>query len=90
MEALIEIRNEEIRLRDAGLLQSGTVFAARSSAGRSSSARSAAPVPLASSLIVPPAARGESGGMHCDCDGHVETFCYRKKKAQKAQAYRYS
>jgi hypothetical protein len=89
MEALVEIRNEEIHLRDAGLLQSGTVFAARSSAGRSSSACSAAPVPLASSLIVPPAARGESGGMHCDCDGHVETFCYRKKKAQKAQAYRY-
>jgi hypothetical protein len=32
------------------------------------------------------AARGESGGFHCGWDGHVEAFCYRKKKAQKAQA----
>jgi hypothetical protein len=32
-----------------------------------------------------PRAGGESGGLHCDhCgrDGHVEAFCYRKKKAQ--------
>jgi hypothetical protein len=45
-------------------------------------------VPLASSLVVPLAARGESVGLNCDhCgrDGHVEGFCYRKK-AQKAQA----
>jgi hypothetical protein len=87
MDALVEVRNEEIRLRDAGLLQFGTVLAARSSAGRSSSARPAASVPLASPPVVPPAARGESGGIHCDhCgrDGHVEAFCYRKKKAQKA------
>jgi hypothetical protein len=44
----------------------------------------------ASPPVVPPAARGESGGLHCDhCghDGHVEAFCYRKKKAQKAQAH---
>jgi hypothetical protein len=42
-------------------------------------------VPLASPSVVPPAAHGESGGLHCDhCDrdGHVEAFCYRKKKAQ--------
>jgi hypothetical protein len=42
-------------------------------------------VPLASPPVVPPTARGESGGLHCaHCgrDGHVETFCYRKKKAQ--------
>jgi hypothetical protein len=75
----------EIRLRDAGLLQSATVLAARSSASRSSSARPTASVPLASPPVVPPAARGESGGLHyahCGRDGHVEVFCYRKKKAQ--------
>jgi hypothetical protein len=67
-------------------------LAARPSAGRSSSARPTAPVPLASHSV-PPAARGEIGGLHCDhCgrDGHVEAFCYRKKKAQKAQARRSS
>jgi hypothetical protein len=50
-------------------------------------------VSLASPLVVPPAAHCESGGLHCDhCgrDGHVEAFCYRKKKAQKAQARRSS
>jgi hypothetical protein len=66
-------------------LQSATVLAARSSASRSSSAHPIASVPLASPPVVPPAARGESGGLHyahCGCDGHVEAFCYRKKKAQ--------
>jgi hypothetical protein len=50
-------------------------------------------VSLASSPVVPHVARGKSGGLHCDhCgrDGHVEAFCYRKKKAQKAQARRSS
>jgi hypothetical protein len=68
-----------------GLLQSATVLAARSSASRSSSARPTVSVPLASPPVVPPAAHGESGGLHCaHCgrDGHVEAFCYRKKKAQ--------
>jgi hypothetical protein len=104
MDALAEVRNEEVRLRDAGLLQSTTVLAARSSAGRSSSTRPAAPVPLAPPPVVPPAApvplapppvvppaaHGESGSLHCDHygrDGHVEAFCYRKKKAQKSQAH---
>jgi hypothetical protein len=36
------------------------------------------------------AARGESVGLHCGWDGHVEAFYYRKKKAQKAQAHRSS
>jgi hypothetical protein len=74
----------EVRVRDAGLLQSAIVLAALSLAGHSSSARPTAPVPLASPLVVPPAAHGESGDLHCDhCgrDGHVEAFCYRKKKA---------
>jgi hypothetical protein len=72
----------EVRLCDAGLLQSATILATHSSAGRSSFARPAAPVPLASPSIVPPAAHG---GLHCDhCgrDEHVKAFCYRKKKAQ--------
>jgi hypothetical protein len=75
----------EVRLRDASLLQSATVLAARSSASRSPSAHPTASVPLAAPPVVPPAACGESGGLHCaHCarDGHVEAFCYRKKKAQ--------
>jgi hypothetical protein len=85
MDALIEVRNEEVHLHDAGLLQSATVLVARSSASCSLSARPTASVPLASPPVVPPTARGESGGLHCaHCghDGHVEAFCYRKKKAQ--------
>jgi hypothetical protein len=101
MDALAEVRTEETCLRDAGVLQSSTVLvvrslasrsstvlAARSLASHSSSARPAAPVPLASPPVVLSAAHGESVGLHCDhCgrDGHVEAFCYRKKKAQKAQ-----
>jgi hypothetical protein len=93
MDALAEVCNEEIHLRDAGLLKSATILAARSSAGHSSSTRPAAPVPLVSPSVVPPAARGESVDLHCDHygrDGHMEVFCYRKKKAQKAQAHRSS
>jgi hypothetical protein len=93
MDTLVEVRNEEIHLRDADLLQSANVLAARSSASCSSSTHPTAPVPLASPPVVPPAARGESDGLHCvHCghDGHVEAFCYRKKKAQKAQAHRSS
>jgi hypothetical protein len=66
---------------------------ARSSVDRSSTARPGAPVPLASPLVVPPAVHGESVSLHCDHygrDGHVEAFCYRNKKAQKAQAHRSS
>jgi hypothetical protein len=93
MDALAEVRNEETRLRDAVILQSGTVLAARFSAGRSSSARPAASVPLASPLVVPPAAHGEGVGLpcdHCGRDGHVKPFCYKKKNAQKAQTRRSS
>jgi hypothetical protein len=89
MDALAEVHNEEVHLCDAGLLQSSTVLAARSSASRSSSARPTASVLLASPPVVPPAARGESGGLHCaHCghEGHVEVFCYRKKKAQACRS----
>jgi hypothetical protein len=77
MDALTEVRNEEVRLHDASLLQSATVLAARSSASRSLSAHPTASVLLVSPPVVPPAAHGESGGLHCaHCgrDGHVETF----------------
>jgi hypothetical protein len=82
MDALAEVRNEVVRLRDAGLLQSAIVLAAHSSVSRSSSARPTASVPLTSPPVVPPAARGGLHCAHCGRDGHVDTFCYRKKKAQ--------
>jgi hypothetical protein len=85
IDALAEVRNKEVRLRDAGLLQSATVLAAHSSASRSSYAHPTASMPLAPPPIVPTAAHSENGGLHCaHCshDGHVEAFCYRKKKAQ--------
>jgi hypothetical protein len=53
---------------------------------RSSGAHLAAPVPPASPLVAPSAAHGASIGLHCDhCgrDGHVDAFCYRKKKVHK-------
>jgi hypothetical protein len=93
MDALAEVRIEETHLCEAGLLQSYTVLATRSSDGCSSSTRPTTHVPLATPPVVPPAARGESVGLHCDhCghDGHVESFFYRKRKAQKAQAYHFS
>jgi hypothetical protein len=90
MDALIEVCNEEVHLRDAGLLQSATILVARSSASRSSFARPTASVPLASPPVVPPTARGDLHCAHCGHDGHVEAFCYRKKKAQKAHAHRSS
>jgi hypothetical protein len=82
MDALAEVSNEEVRLRDAGLLQYGIVLAARSSASRSLSARPTASVPLVPPPVVPPAACGGLHCAHCGRDGHVEAFCYRKKKAQ--------
>jgi hypothetical protein len=89
MDTLVEVHNEETHLCDDGLLQFATVLVARSSVAYSSSAHPAAPLPLASPPVVPAATRGESVGIHCDhCgqDRHVEAFCYRKRKAQKAQA----
>jgi hypothetical protein len=62
-------------------------------ATRSLIARPIAPVPPASPLVAPSTARSASTGLlcdHCGQDGHVEAFCYRKMKAQKAQARRSS
>jgi hypothetical protein len=84
MDALAEIRDEETRLQDAGLLRVSSVLATRSSVPRP-----AAPVPPAWPSAAPSAGGGASIGLHCDhCgrDGHVEAFCCKKKKAQKAQA----
>jgi hypothetical protein len=80
MDALAEIRNEETRLQDASLLWVSSVLAARSSVPRP-----ATPATSASPSVALSAAHGVSIGRHCDhCgqDGHVEAFCYRKKKAQ--------
>jgi hypothetical protein len=82
MDALAEVRNEEVRLRDVGLLQSATVLAACSSASRSSSARPTTLVPLVSPPVVPLAARGGFHCAHYSHKGHVQAFSYRKKKAQ--------
>jgi hypothetical protein len=88
MDALAEVRNEETRLQDVGLLRVSSVLATRSLV-----ACPATPMPPTSPPIALSTARGASIGLHCDhCDqdGHVEAFCYRKKKAQKAQAHRSS
>jgi hypothetical protein len=80
MDALGEVCNEESHLQDAGLLWVSSVLDACSLV-----ARPAALVSLASPLVAPFATRGLSTGLHCDHggqDGHVEAFCYRKKKAQ--------
>jgi hypothetical protein len=85
---LVEVHNEETCLQDAALLRVSSVLATRSSV-----ARPVVPVPPASPLIALSATRGESASLHCDhCgqDGHVKAFCYRKMKAQKAQARRSS
>jgi hypothetical protein len=74
-------------LIDAGLLQSATVLSTRFSAGRSSFARPVASMPLASPPVIPPAAHGESVDLYCDRDGHVDVFCYKKKKANKVQTH---
>jgi hypothetical protein len=73
MDALAEVRNEESRLQDVGLLQVSSFLATRSLV-----AHPAAPVPPASPPVAPSTARGASTSLHCDhCDrdGHVETFC---------------
>ncbi|WVZ60284.1 hypothetical protein U9M48_010330 [Paspalum notatum var. saurae] len=81
IDALAAVRNEEIRLRSAGLLPSVSALAARSAPSRP-----AAPsLPSSPAPVPPSSARGGGGRLHCDyCgkDGHVEAFCYRKKKAQ--------
>jgi hypothetical protein len=88
MDALTEICNEETHLQDAGLLQVSSVLVARSLV-----ACPTAPVAPVYPSIALSAAHGASIDLHCDhCgrDGLVKAFCYRKKKAQKAQTHRFS
>jgi hypothetical protein len=76
MDDLAEVRNEETHLQDAGLLWVSSTLATRSLV-----ARPPATMPPVSPPVAPSAAHGVSTGIHCDCDGHVDAFCYRKKKA---------
>ena len=82
MEALAAVRNEELRLRSAGLLQSSSssVLAARSSSSTAVTPPPKAPLSAASS-----SEGGGGGRLHCDYCGkktHVEAFCFKKKKDQ--------
>jgi hypothetical protein len=88
MDALVEVCKEETHLQDPSLLWVSSILVARSSV-----ARPVASVPPASPLVAPSTARGASTDLHydhCGRDEHVDVFCYRKKKAQKTQAHRFS
>ena len=84
MEALAAIRNEELRLQSASLLQSSSSSVL---AARSSSFKVVAPPPIAP-LLAAPSSEGGGGRLHCDYCGkktHVEAYCYKKKKAQSPE-----
>jgi hypothetical protein len=84
MDALTDVRNEETHFQDADLLWVSSILTARSSV-----AHHAASVSPTSPLVTLSAACDVITGLRCDqCgqDGHVDAFCYRKKKVQKAQA----
>ena len=95
MEALAEVRSEETRLHAAGLLQYSSVLAARSSpsAPRSSSSSAATP-PVVPSSVAPLSGSRTGGSVlecsHCGKEGHVEAYCYRKRKDQRARSRRFS
>ncbi len=87
MEALTEIRSEEIRLREAGILPlPSSVLAVRTVASSASSTPAVRSTVSSSSssarppTTVVPSARGHLHYTYCDKDGHVESFCFRKKK----------
>jgi hypothetical protein len=84
-DALAEVHNEKTRLQDARLLRVSSVMA-----GHSSVACHATPVPPDPPPVALSVAHGVSTSLHCDHYGHVEAFCYKKKKAHKAQAHRSS
>lgn len=83
--ALADVRNET-RFRTTGLLFSSvSVLAARSSFLPS---QPVAPARSFPSSAHSPSADGKGSGLHCHhCgggqDGHVESFCYKKKKNQR-------
>ena len=81
MEALV-VRNEELRLQNAGLLQSSSSSVL---AARSSSTTVVAPPPKAPLPAAPSSVGGGGGRLHCGYCGkktHVEAFCFKKKKDQ--------
>jgi hypothetical protein len=81
IEALGAVRNEELRLHNAGLLQSSSSSIL---AARSSSSTALAPPPVMILSAVPSSEGGGVGRLHCDYCGkktHVEAYCYKKKKA---------
>ena len=82
MEALAAVRNEELHLCSAGLLQSpsSSVLAARSSSSTTDTPPPKAPLSAASS-----SEGGGGGRLHCGYCGkktHVKAFCFKKKKDQ--------
>ena len=86
MEALAAVRNEETRLRSAGLLQStsSSVLAARSGILGS-------PPKVPASAASGGSGTRNSGGLHCKhCgrDGHDEDHCYKKKRQAQSQSRR--
>jgi hypothetical protein len=82
MEALTEIRYEEICLREAGILsRPSSVLAVRTTASlSSSSAAQSFTSPAHTSSLVVSSSSGHLHCTYCDRDGHVESFCFRKKK----------
>ena len=85
MEAITEVRNEETRLLDAGLLQYSSVLAVGSPSSWSLAPPSVPSSTTPPSSMAPSPGNGGGKGLQCDyCgrSGHVEAFCYRKRKAQ--------
>jgi hypothetical protein len=82
MEALTEIHYEEILLREAGTLAlPSSVLAVRTAASVSSSPAAASfTSPSRTSSPVVPSTSSHLHCTYCDKDGHVESFCFRKKK----------
>jgi hypothetical protein len=83
MKALATVRNKELCLYNAGLLQSAS---SSSILAAHSSSFAALTPPHVAPLSAAPSSEGGGGGhLHCDYCGkktHVEAYCYKKKKAQ--------
>ncbi|XP_052152889.1 uncharacterized protein LOC127771103 [Oryza glaberrima] len=87
MEALTDIHSEEIRLREAGIISHPSSVLVRTTASVSSS--SAAPsftLPAHTSSQVVSSSSGHLHCTYCDRDGHVESFCFRKKDLWRSRS----
>jgi hypothetical protein len=84
MEALAAVRNEETRLRSAGLIQltSSSVLASSSVLTARSGILGSSPKVPASAASGGPGTHSSSGlhCNHCHRDGHDEDHCYKKKR----------